>query len=95
MGISKDQVKYVAHLARLNLTDAELDTFVAQLDRIVEYIDQLKQLDVTNIAPMEHVLPLHNVKRKDVVAISLDSEEVLKNAPQKEGDFFKLPKVIE
>ena len=95
MSISKEQVKYVAHLARLDLTEAELSTFAAQLDKIVEYIDQLKQLDVSKITPMGHVLSLEDVKRKDNIAVSLDSEEVLKNAPKKEGTFFKLPKVIE
>jgi len=95
MSISKDQVKYVAHLARLDLTDAELNTFAAQLDKIVEYIDQLKQLDVSKIDPMEHVLALSNVKRKDELKESLETKEILENAPQKEKTFFKLPKVIE
>jgi len=95
MSISKEQVKYIAHLARLRLTEKELDTFAVQLEKIVEYIDQLKLLDVTNIAPMEHVLLLRNVKRPDNLAPSLDVKDVLKNAPEKKDNFFKLPKVIE
>ena len=95
MEISRDKVEYVAHLARLNLTEAELDTFVGQLDKIVEYIDQLKQIDVSETAPTEHILPLYNVKRKDTLSGSLSPEDALENAPQRDGASFKLPKVIE
>lgn len=95
MDISKDTVKYVAHLARIELGDNELNTFASQLNDIIHYIDQLKALDVTGIAPTTHVLPLKDVKRKDELKPSLAAEEALKNAPLKEENYFKVPKIIE
>ena len=95
MDISKDTVKYVANLARIELSDSELDTFAAQLNDIVHYIDQLKEVDVSAISPTTHVLALKDVKRKDTLSPSLATEDVLKNAPHKEETFFKVPKVVE
>ena len=94
MNISKDTVKYVANLARLKLTEAELEKFSQQLNDILGYVDQLKEINISNISPMAHVLDIKNVKRKDQPTSSLGLEEILKNAPQKEGKFFKVPKVI-
>ena len=95
MNISKDTVRYVANLARINLAEQELEKFSRQLDDILRYIDQLKEIDVSKIQPTVHVLPVKNVKRRDSRRESLKIKEVLNNAPQKEGNFFKVPKVIE
>lgn len=95
MSISKETVSYVANLARIDLAEQELEQFSRQLDDILRYIDQLKEIDISKIQPTAHVLPLKNVKRKDNQRESLKIKEVLNNAPQKEGKFFKVPKVIE
>jgi aspartyl-tRNA(Asn)/glutamyl-tRNA(Gln) amidotransferase subunit C len=87
-------IKYVANLARIRLTDKEIERFSKQLKDVLKYIDKLKELDITNIQPTSHVLPLKNIFREDVVKSSLNSEEVLKNAPQRKGNFFKVPKVL-
>ena len=88
-------IKYVANLARMRLTDKEIERFSKQLKDVLKYIDKLKELDIANIQPTSHVLGLKNIFREDVVKSSLNSEEVLKNAPERKGNFFKVPKVIE
>lgn len=95
MAISKEEVKYVADLARIELTDKELDKFSKQLEKILEYIDQLKQVDIKGVLPTSHVLNLKNVYREDKVKPSLNIEEFLKSVQNKEETFFKVPKVIE
>jgi len=95
MNISKDTVKYVANLARLGLNDEELEKFSVQLNDILQYIEQLKEVDISKIQPTAHVLDIKNVKREDKPAPSLSIEETLSNSPQQEGSFFKVPKVIE
>ena len=95
MKITKQTVEYVANLARLSLNEQELEKFSLQLGDILRYIDQLNELDVSNISPTAHVLPLKNVKRKDEPVASFEAKDILSNAPQKEGNFFKVPLVIE
>lgn len=93
--IAKNDLKYVAHLARLHLSEKEIVHFTAQLEGILKYINKLKQVDITNIEPTSHVFPQKNIYRQDELKPSLPTKEVLKNAPSKERDFFKVPKVIE
>jgi aspartyl-tRNA(Asn)/glutamyl-tRNA(Gln) amidotransferase subunit C len=88
-------VKYVAHLARLSLTPAEEQKFGAQLSQVLGYIDKLNQLDVTQVEPMAHAVPLVNVSRPDQVTPSLSNEEALKNAPAKANGLFVVPKIVE
>ncbi len=95
MAITRDTVKYVANLARIDLDDRELDNFTKQLDRILEYFHELKKLDVSKLEPTSHVLEMKNVYREDGVKESLPASEVIKNAPDKEGDLFKVKKIIE
>lgn len=95
MKITVKDVQYVANLARLELTDEELENLTKQLDGILTYMNKLNELDTEGIEPLSHVLPLKNVYREDKVAPSLPVEEALKNAPGREGRFFKVPKVIE
>jgi len=88
-------IKYVAHLARLSLTPAEEEQFGAQLAGILEYIEKLKQLDVSGIEPTAHAVPLVNVARADRVRPSLSNEEALRNAPAKANGLFIVPKIVE
>jgi len=93
MQISKETVFHTGLLARLNLSDAELELYSAQLEKILEYIEKLKELDVKDIPPTFHALSLKNVLREDEVKPSLTTEEALKNAPDKKDNFFSVPKV--
>lgn len=95
MSIKDDVVRYVARLARIKLSEKEVKLFAQQLDQILAYVDKLKKLDVKDIPPTSHVMVLTNVFRKDEIKPSLSKEEVLKNVPQKKGDFFKVPRIIE
>ncbi|MGY4691126.1 Asp-tRNA(Asn)/Glu-tRNA(Gln) amidotransferase subunit GatC [Salibacterium sp. K-3] len=93
--ITKDQVKHVAHLARLSVTEEEVDTFTEQLDAIIEFAEQLNELDTDDVEPTTHVLDIHNVLRKDEQRPSLDREDALKNAPDQEDGQVKVPSVLE
>ncbi|MEW6171072.1 MAG: Asp-tRNA(Asn)/Glu-tRNA(Gln) amidotransferase subunit GatC [Candidatus Omnitrophota bacterium] len=95
MAISKKDLIHVAYLCRIGLDEAELDSLTKELEKIIEYIDQLKKVDIKNTSPTSHVLPLKNVYREDKTIPSLDPKEVLQNAPFKKDNFFKVPKVIE
>lgn len=92
--INFDDVKHVAKLARLAIDDAQLRRLAGQLESILEYVNKLGQVDATNVEPMAHALPLHNVLRDDVVEPSLPLDKVLMNAPETDGPFFKVPKVL-
>jgi aspartyl-tRNA(Asn)/glutamyl-tRNA(Gln) amidotransferase subunit C len=92
--ITLDDVKNVAKLARLWLDESKLQKFAGQLEHILEYVDKLRSLNVEGVEPMAHALPLHNVLREDVVEPSLPIDKVLQNAPETDGRFFKVPKVI-
>ena len=95
MKISQEQVKRVAKLARLSLTPEETERFSEQLSHILSYIEKLNQLDTSKVEPTSHVLPLSNVFREDQARPSLPAEEALANAPDREGPFFRTPKIIE
>ena len=95
MSIKKDDVKHIARLARLKLEDKEIEYFRGQLDRIIGYIDQLKEVDTSNVEPTSHALSIQNVFREDRVKPSLKREAVLKNAPVTEEGLFKVPRIIE
>ncbi len=92
--LTEQEVRHVAKLARLNCTDEEVTLFTEQLGAILEYIDQLDELDTTNIEPLSHCLPVHNVLREDVPQPSLTNDQALANAPQRDGEFFAIPKVL-
>lgn len=95
MAISKDEVRYIANLARLGLTEAEVGHFQTQLEVILGYIDKLKKLDVSKTGPTAHVLDIKNVYRPDEAKPSMDPQKILKISPSHEGNFIKVPKVIE
>ena len=88
-------VKYVANLARIQLTAAEEKKFGAQLKNVLGYIEKLRELDVSNVEPTAHAVPLVNVTRKDEVRASLPHEEALRNAPEKANGLFLVPKIVE
>src|SRR3954471_18430307 len=92
--ITLEDVKHVAKLARLSLSGADLKKFETQLGSILDYVAKIQQADVTNVEPMAHALPIKNVLREDVVEPSLPLEKVLQNAPETDGPFFKVPKII-
>jgi len=92
--IDLDTVRHIGKLSRIELTDEQVETFAVQLGGILEYFDKLQELDTTGVEPMAHAVELHNVLADDVPGKSLTPDEALANAPQRDGDFFKVPKVI-
>ena len=92
--ITLEDTRHVAKLARLALDEPRLQKFTGQLENILTYVDKIARLDTSSVEPMAHALPLHNVLREDVVEPSLPIEEVLQNAPDTDGRFFKVPKII-
>jgi len=90
--LTAEQVAHVAKLARLALPAEKLTKFAGQLAGILQYIDKMAEVDTTGVEPMAQ--PLHNVLREDVVGPALPLEKVLQNAPETDGPFFKVPKVI-
>jgi len=91
--ITKEEVKHVAKLARLELTDAEIDKYSEQIGNILTYVEQMKEVDTTGIEPMPHAIPVTNVMREDVVKYEQTKEELMQNAPYEEDGFFRVPKI--
>ena len=92
--IDNDQVRRIGVLSRIELSDQQVQTFARQLGRIVEYFDKLNELDTDNVEPMAHALETHNVLADDVPRESLTPDQALANAPARDGDFFRVPKVL-
>ncbi|HCQ21568.1 Asp-tRNA(Asn)/Glu-tRNA(Gln) amidotransferase subunit GatC [Aphanizomenon flos-aquae NRERC-008] len=92
--IDREQVRKVANLARLELTTEEEAQFTTQLGSILDYIEQLNQLDVTNVAPTTRAIDVSNITREDILQPYADREAILNSAPQQEGDFFRVPKIL-
>ena len=93
--ISPEDVRHVARLARLALTDEELERMREQLDAILAYIDKLRELDVEGVEPTSHAVPLVNVMRDDDIRPVLAHEAALANAPDRAGELFRVPRIIE
>jgi aspartyl-tRNA(Asn)/glutamyl-tRNA(Gln) amidotransferase subunit C len=93
--ITREDVEHVAELARLELTAAERERFIAQLNHILTYFEKLNELDTADVEPTSHVIPMSNVFRDDEVQPSLDRTKVLHNAPEESHFFFKVPRIIE
>lgn len=91
----KIDVRYVAHLARLHLTDDEIARFQGQLDQVLEHVRELGRLDVEKVEPTAHAMPVNNVFRRDEVRPGLDREKALANAPRERQGQFIVPKIIE
>ncbi len=94
MAITKDVVRYVSDLARIELEEKDIDHFTFQLDRILEYVNKLNEIDVTGLPPTSHVLELKNVYREDRVGKSLPVDEVLKNASLEKNNLFQVKNII-
>ena len=95
MAITLDEAKWIAHLARLDVGAEELSTFVQQLSAILDYMQQLQQVNTDGIEPLAHPLPVQNVFREDEPAPSLPVDEALANAPRRLGDFYGVPAVFD
>jgi aspartyl-tRNA(Asn)/glutamyl-tRNA(Gln) amidotransferase subunit C len=93
--ISRADVEHVAALARLGLTDDEIDRMQGQLNRILEAIGQLQSVDTSAVGPTAQVIALENVMREDEARPSMDREAVLANAPLREGDHLRVPVVLD
>ena len=93
--ISREDVAHVARLARLALDPAELERMRTQLDGILAYVDQLRALDVEGVEPTSHAVPLVNVLREDTVVPPFAQEAMLANAPDRVGELFRVPRIIE
>ena len=91
--ISEEEVKHVAKLARLELTDEEVQKYSKQLGDILKYVEQMNEIDTTGIEPMPHAIPVTNVMREDEVKYEQTKEELMKNAPYEEDGFFRVPKI--
>ena len=94
MSLTRAEVEKVSLLARLRLSDAELAALTEQMRHVVEYVEQLGELDTTDVSPMAHVAELNNVFADDVVRPSLDRELALANAPKRDDEFFRVPAVM-
>jgi len=93
--IDQTQVRKVAKLSRLELTEAEVEEFTGQLIAILDYVEKMNELNTDNVQPLAHCLPINNRFREDIVRESLGTEKTLANAPQRDGEFFKVPKILD
>ena len=93
--LTTDEVQYVAKLSRLIMTDDEAKEMARTLNDILMYMEKLGELDTSGVEPMTHAIPNENVMREDALKPFKDTKEILKNAPDSKGAFFKVPKVIE
>ncbi|MBI1390542.1 MAG: Asp-tRNA(Asn)/Glu-tRNA(Gln) amidotransferase subunit GatC [bacterium] len=95
MSISRDELKHIALLSRLELSDDEAELYTRHIGEILEYVEKLKELDIEGVEPTSHAVPMENVMRDDVVGPGLEIDEALKNAPDREDRFFRVPRVTE
>ena len=86
---------HIAHLARLSLSETEEERFSQQLGSILLYVEKLNELDTSGVEPTSHVIAMHNVMREDVLWASLPRDSALGNAPDRSGNFYRVPKIIE
>lgn len=95
MKVTKETIEHVANLARLNISEAEKEKLTLDMENILSYVDKLNELDTSDVKPMEHVIPIQNVLREDVVTGSFERDKLLKSAPSHEDGCYKVPKVVE
>ena len=93
--ISRETIEYVGILAKLELSPEEKEAARKDMERMLDYIDKLNELDTSQAEPMSHVFPVNNVFREDVVTNGDDRENILKNAPRKKEGAFQVPKTVE
>jgi len=92
--LDREQVHKVANLARLEMTVEEEDQIATQMNSILEYFEQLSELDTTDVPPTTRAIDVSNVTRPDILQPYLDRDAILKEAPDQDGDFFKVPKIM-
>lgn len=95
MKITREEVLHVAKLARLNLTEEETTRLMEDMGSIIGFADKLNELDTEGVVPTAHAIPMQNAFRKDEIAESFPREDILKNAPDSDGEGFLIPKVVE
>lgn len=95
MALERADIEHIAALARIGLTDGELETFGKQLSNILAQFELLKQLDTSAVVPTGHAVELDTVMREDIPQLPLNPEDTLRNAPRREGDFFRVKAVLE
>lgn len=95
MQLTSDDVRRVAELARIELTEEETRAFVKDLNEILRFVNGLQQLDTDGVEPAYQVVPLENVMREDCVTSSLSVDEALSNVPGRSGDYFKVPRILD
>jgi len=95
MALSSKEVLKVGTLSRIRLTPEEVEKFSSQLSGILDYVDKLRELDTQGVEPLAHALPIHNVLRPDEPRPGLAPEQALAGAPQADGDFFRVPRVLD
>lgn len=95
MSVTRQEVLGIAELARLSLSEEEVEAMTGVLNNILEYFDKLSELDTATVEPLTHILPVENVTREDAIAPSFDQETALANAPKHDRGHFIIPKVIE
>tara|TARA_Y100001968_G_C19301984_1_gene689578 strand:- start:309 stop:596 length:288 start_codon:yes stop_codon:yes gene_type:complete len=92
--ISLSDIRKVAQLARLELPDDQIETYTKQLEEILAYVDQLQEIDTQNIPPTTRAVEVVNAMREDFVEVNCSREDILDQAPHREGDFFRVPKIL-
>lgn len=92
--ITKQEIEHLAKLSRLELSDKEIEKFSKELSSILDYVSKLQGIDTQNVEPVSQITGLSNVQRKDEVEDFENKKGILKNAPQKQGDFFKVKTVL-
>ena len=92
--ISSSDVRKVAQLARLELPDDQIELYTAQIEEILSYVDQLQEIDTKNVSPTTRAVEVVNAMREDLVDVKCAREDILNQAPHREGDFFRVPKIL-
>ena len=95
MSLTPEEVTHIARLARVGLSRVEMSRFQDQLSQILDYFQRLQEADTENVPPTAHTLAMHNIMRDDEPRPSFDKEDILANAPQREGDLFRVRAVLE
>ena len=94
MSVSLNDLEKIAQLARLNLKESEKEKYLEQVNQILQYVEKLNEVDTNGVKPLSHSMDLVNVMREDINKKSLSQEEALRNAPSKNENYFKVPKVV-
>lgn len=94
MTVKKEDVKHIAKLSKLRLSEKEIEEFTEDMNQILDYVKKLEKIDTSKVEPLSHPLEGVNVFREDKLQKSIDREAALKNAPERTEEFFKVPKVI-